>query len=53
MEDTHNMLRLQTPLDERYTGAPQSELAARIEAAKAALGDRGRSSSATTTSATR
>ena len=28
------------PLDERYTGAPQSELAARIGAAKAALGDR-------------
>jgi quinolinate synthase len=34
------MLRLQTPLDERFTGAPQSELAARIEAAKATLGDR-------------
>ncbi len=33
------MLRLQTPLDERYTGAPQSELATRIAAAKAALGD--------------
>ena len=34
------MLRLQTPLDERYTSAPQSELAARIEAAKQTLGDR-------------
>ena len=32
------MLRLQTPLDERYTSAPQSELSARIEAAKQALG---------------
>ena len=26
------MLRLQAPLDERYTAAPQSELEARIEA---------------------
>ena len=34
------MLRLQTPLDERYTGAPPDELDARIAAAKAALGDR-------------
>jgi quinolinate synthase len=34
------MLRLQTPLDERYTSAPQSELEARIAAAKDALGDR-------------
>jgi quinolinate synthase len=34
------MLRLQTPLDERYTGAPQSELAARIDAAKRTLGAR-------------
>jgi quinolinate synthase len=34
------MLRLQTPLDERYTNAPQSELEARIAAAKATLGDR-------------
>jgi quinolinate synthase len=34
------MLRLQTPLDERYTGAPPDELDARIGAAKAALGDR-------------
>jgi quinolinate synthase len=34
------MLRLQTPLDERYTAAPVSELEARIAAAKEALGDR-------------
>ena len=34
------MLRLQTPLDERYTAAPPDELASRIDAAKAALGDR-------------
>ncbi len=34
------MLRLQTPLDERYTSAPQSELESRIAAAKAALGER-------------
>jgi len=34
------MLRLQTPLGERYTAAPQSELEARVAAAKAALGDR-------------
>ncbi|MGH9084971.1 MAG: quinolinate synthase NadA, partial [Acidimicrobiales bacterium] len=34
------MLRLQTPLDERYANAPVSELEARIGAAKAALGDR-------------
>ncbi len=34
------MLRLQTPLDERYTAAPQSELHARIGAAKEALGER-------------
>ncbi|MGQ0832761.1 MAG: quinolinate synthase NadA [Microthrixaceae bacterium] len=33
------MLRLQTPLDEHYTAAPQSELADRIEAAKRSLGD--------------
>src|SRR5687768_12179434 len=37
---TPDMLRLQTPLDERYTGRSESELAARIEAAKAALGER-------------
>src|SRR5687768_13734285 len=37
---TPDMLRLQTPLDERYTGRSESELAARIEAAKAALGSR-------------
>jgi quinolinate synthase len=34
------MLRLQTPLDERYTAAPPDELASRIGAAKAALGER-------------
>jgi quinolinate synthase len=34
------MLRLQTPLDERYTEATPEELEARIGAAKAALGDR-------------
>jgi quinolinate synthase len=34
------MLRLQTPLAERYTAAPPDELATRIDAAKAALGDR-------------
>jgi quinolinate synthase len=34
------MLRLQQPLDERYTSAPQSEIETRIAAAKAALGDR-------------
>ena len=34
------MLRLQAPLDERYTGAAPDELSARIRAAKAALGDR-------------
>src|SRR3954470_21483816 len=34
------MLRLQPPLPERYTAAPDRELAERIEAAKAALGDR-------------
>jgi quinolinate synthase len=34
------MLRLQTPLDERYTGAPDEELADRIAAAKATLGSR-------------
>ncbi|HEX8805259.1 MAG TPA: quinolinate synthase NadA, partial [Acidimicrobiales bacterium] len=34
------MLRLQTPLDERYTGASPDDLARRIGAAKAALGDR-------------
>jgi quinolinate synthase len=34
------MLRLQSPLDERYTGADPAALAARIEQAKAALGDR-------------
>jgi quinolinate synthase len=34
------MLRLQQPLDERYTAAPLEELEARIAAAKAALGDR-------------
>jgi quinolinate synthase len=33
------MLRLQTPLAERYTAAPGSELDDRIGAAKAALGD--------------
>jgi quinolinate synthase len=34
------MLRLQTPLDERYTAASPDDLARRIAAAKAALGDR-------------
>jgi quinolinate synthase len=34
------MLRLQTPLDEGYTAAPADELASRIGAAKAALGER-------------
>jgi quinolinate synthase len=34
------MLRLQTPLDERYAAAPPDELAIRIGAAKAALGER-------------
>ncbi|HEX6421479.1 MAG TPA: quinolinate synthase NadA [Acidimicrobiales bacterium] len=34
------MLRLQTPLDERYTAAPAGELARRIAAAKEALGER-------------
>ncbi|HET6953089.1 MAG TPA: quinolinate synthase NadA [Acidimicrobiales bacterium] len=34
------MLRLQTPLGERYTAAPASDLADRIAAAKATLGDR-------------
>jgi quinolinate synthase len=34
------MLRLQTPLAERYTAAPPDELASRIDAAKATLGDR-------------
>jgi quinolinate synthase len=34
------MIRLQPPLSERYTGASDSDLAARIGAAKAALGDR-------------
>jgi quinolinate synthase len=34
------MLRLQQPLDERYVAAPPDELADRIAAAKAALGDR-------------
>jgi quinolinate synthase len=34
------MLRLQGQLDEHYTGAPPEELAARIAAAKATLGDR-------------
>jgi quinolinate synthase len=34
------MLRLQTPLDERYTAAASDELATRIAAAKATLGDR-------------
>jgi quinolinate synthase len=34
------MLRLQTPLPERYTGADQDDLAARIAAAKAELGPR-------------
>src|SRR5690606_2893869 len=34
------MIRLQTPLAERYTNAPDDELAERIAAAKAALGDR-------------
>jgi quinolinate synthase len=34
------MLRLQTPLDERYTAAPPDELATKIGAAKAALGER-------------
>jgi quinolinate synthase len=34
------MLRLQTPLDERYTAASADDLAQRIGAAKAALGER-------------
>ncbi|MCC6227352.1 MAG: quinolinate synthase NadA [Microthrixaceae bacterium] len=34
------MLRLQTPLEERYTAAAPEELAERIAAAKATLGDR-------------
>jgi quinolinate synthase len=34
------MLRLQTPLSERYTGASPDDLATRIAAAKATLGDR-------------
>jgi quinolinate synthase len=34
------MLRLQTPLDERYTAAPPDDLARRIAAAKDTLGDR-------------
>ncbi|HEX9316148.1 MAG TPA: quinolinate synthase NadA, partial [Actinomycetota bacterium] len=34
------MFRVQAPLPERYTGATPDDLAARIEAAKAALGDR-------------
>jgi quinolinate synthase len=34
------MLRLQTPLPERYTAASPDDLADRIGAAKAALGDR-------------
>jgi quinolinate synthase len=34
------MLRLQTPLDERYAAAPPDELAGKIGAAKAALGER-------------
>ena len=34
------MLRLQSPLPEGYTDAPAAELAARIAAAKAALGSR-------------
>ncbi len=34
------MIRLQPPLPERYTGASDSDLAERIGAAKAALGDR-------------
>ncbi len=40
MEGTHNMLRLQDPLDERYTAATAEELEARIATAKATLGDR-------------
>jgi quinolinate synthase len=40
VEEPHNMLRLQLPLPERYTAAPPEELAERIAAAKAALGDR-------------
>jgi len=36
----HNMLRLQLPLGERYTDATPGELADRIAAAKATLGDR-------------
>jgi quinolinate synthase len=34
------MLRLQTPLADRYVDAPAEELAERIAAAKATLGDR-------------
>src|SRR5881396_4428259 len=34
------MFRVQSPLPERYTGTTPDDLAARIEGAKAALGDR-------------
>src|SRR5690606_19788065 len=36
----HHMLRLQTPLPERYTAASADDLTARIAAAKETLGDR-------------
>src|SRR5688572_19606496 len=35
-----HMLRLQSPLDERYTAADPDDLATRIASAKATLGDR-------------
>jgi quinolinate synthase len=40
VEVTPDMLRLQTPLDERYSDATPEELDARIAAAKATLGER-------------
>src|SRR5690606_4496583 len=40
MEVHHHMLRLQSPLPERYTAASPDDLCARIAAAKDALGDR-------------
>jgi quinolinate synthase len=39
-EDNPAMLRIQTPLPDGYTGADPDDLAARIGAAKAALGER-------------
>jgi quinolinate synthase len=40
LEGHHKMLRLQQPLDERYTAATPEDLADRIAAAKATLGER-------------